>query len=497
MKTLMRITVIFVFVAVVLIGGAAAWWWGFRQPAEPVVPAVSPAIPAEPAKTEAPVPAISQFGTISGMVISQEGRPLPNVRIAYQMGDAAPSYSSTDPSAAFKVTALSAGEYRFTVYKEAAGSATHELENPTLTLAAGQELKDVKLVAKVLEAGYIRGRVIDLAERPVGGVVLVCAESITQKVTTDDQGAFAFAFREAQGNVDITFRRGNYGERVLQATAIGSDALDVVLERGGTLKGSVQSKGAGAPVRQFRLVLEPKLVSTEEYCLPRYETEISSEDGSFSLDAIAPGRLLVTVLAAEFASAHQEVDIRDGAVAGPLTFELGDDKGGRGRVADAKNGRSLVGVRIYLDKQPEFEYGDGYAAQSDAGGGFSLQGLPEGQVNLWAVAKSGYAPQHFVVDTRHPPVLLKLVPSGKVSGLVLYNGRPLDNAAVTIIQWDENNKAFIRRQRTDRRGYYEFSTLAEGVYTLEAANHLNPDDLMRTKQVTITVGQEVVEDFDF
>lgn len=438
---------------------------------------------------------------MTGMAISQEGRPLPNVRLAYQFAETAPSYSSTDASGAFKLTGLSAGEYRFTVYKEATGSDSHELENPFVKLEQGQDLKDVKLVAKVLEAGYIRGRVLDLADQPVVGVTLTCNSAITQKVKTDDQGAFWFGFREAQGSADLSLRRGNYGERVVQAVAIGSENLDVVVERGGTLTGTVQSKSAGTPILQYRVIVEPKLVSTEEYCLPRFETEITSEDGSFKLDAIAPGRVSVTVLAAEFASAQQEIDVRDNEVAGPLTFALSEDKGGRGRVADIETGHSIAGVRIYLDKQPEFEYGEGYAAQSDSGGGFSLQGFPEGPVTLWAVAKSGYAPQQFTVDTRRPPVVLKLAPSGKVSGFVHYNGRPLQDAAVTIIQFDEKNKAFIRRQRTDRRGYYEFTTLPEGVYTLEAANHLNtsdnPDDLMHSTMITIAAGQELQEDFDF
>lgn len=438
---------------------------------------------------------------MAGKVVSQDEHPLPNVRVAYQFGEAAPSFSSTDASGAFKITGLSAGEYRFTIYKEATGSDTHELENPSVKLEQGQDLKDVKLVATVLEAGYIRGRVLDLADRPVADVTLICNEAIAPKVKTDDKGAFSFGFREAQGSADLSLRRGNYGERVVQAVAIGSENLDVVVERGGTLTGTVQSKSAGTPILQYRVVIEPKLVSTEEYCLPRFETEITSEDGGFRLDAIAPGRVSVTVLAAEFASAQQEIDMRDNEVAGPLTFALGEDKGGRGRVADIENGHSIVGVRIYLDKQPEFEYGEGYVAQSDAGGGFSLQGLPEGQVTLWAVAKSGYAPQQFTVDTRRPPVVLKLTPSGKVSGFVRYNGRPLQDAAVTIIQFDEKNKAFIRRQRTDRRGYYEFTTLSDGVYTLEAANHLttsdDSNDLMHSTTITIAAGQVLQEDFDF
>jgi len=500
MKTQLRIAVAaVVLLTVASIGGVAAWIWLANSPASP--PAnegeAPPAPPAELPKPEAP-PRPSRFGSVEGTVVSQEGlRPLANVRLAYQFGGAAPSYSSTDAAGAFKITGLSAGEYRFTVYKDATGNATHELENPALKLEEGQDWKDLKLLAKVLEAGYIRGRVLDLADQPIAGAELTCTQAIAPKVKTDGQGAFSFAFREAQGNADLSLRRGNYGERTVEAVAIGSDNLDVVVERGGTLTGTVQSKSAGTPVLQYRVVLEPKLVSTEEYCLPRFETEIASEDGGFKLEAIAPGRVLVTVLAAEFASAQQEIDIRDGELAGPLTFALSEDKGGRGRVADAETGRSIVGVRIYLDKQPEFEYGEGYVAQSDPGGGFSLQGLPDGQATVWAVAKSGYAPQQFTVDTKRPPVVLKLVPSGKVSGIVRYSGRPVENAAVTILQLDESGKAFIRRQRTDRRGYYEFTTLSEGDYTLEAANHLNPDDLMRSNQITITAGQELQEDFDF
>ncbi len=460
----------------------------------------APPIPeGESAQAGIPAPTQSStllFGSIAGRVMSQHGKPMVNLRLGYRSGDSSVSYSRTGDDGQFRLTALSPGTYRFSLYKHDSGPEEHTLANPELKLEPGQNLDSVTLNAQVLEAGSVRGRVLDLEEKPIVGAKLVCAEAIEPTATTNERGEFSFSFRAPEGAVTIMTDRGNYGERAVEDIAIGTDNLDVVLERGGTLTGIVRDKKTKSVVTRFRVRVKPEQVSTEEYCLPQYETEIQAEDGRFHLDAIAPGRMRVTVLSADFAPVEHPAEVSDGKTAEPLEFLMGSaEQAVRGRVVDALTGRGVPQARIYT-RPNELEYGEGYLAETDQSGAFTLEEL-SGPKTVWIETKSNYPQQSVNLDPKVKPLVLQLNPGTKLSGFVRSNRRPVDGAPVTALLQGGNADSPVRFQRTDRRGYYEFTTLPDGRYRIEAVNILDPKGAGQDYKVRLRGGESVQQDFDF
>ena len=490
---MLNFRVVLACVCVAFIAAAAGWWmWHSNSPSPP------PSPPSAPAASSTPPSSPPHFCSVEGDVFNQHGDPLAGVRIGYQREENPSYYTNANPSGHFQITGVSPGAYRFQVFLPEDETKGLPAEPASVTLTPGQDLAGLRLTVNVPNSAHVRGRVLDLNQKPIAGMELQCDQASPPQVVTGQDGTFLFSFSESEGDVTLRMNRGNYGERIVEGIAIGSEGLDIVIERGGTLGGQVRVEEDGKPVSQYLLRIEVKELYTQEYCLPEFETHIHSDEGRFLIEGIAPALVAVTVAATGFDLETQEVRLdQEHPIDDKLLFSLSKEEPFTGTVVNAINREAVANARIYLDKEPDFEYGEGYIAQTDTRGRFSAKDLPEGQATLVVAAKEGYHVQSFTVDTRRTPLILRLQPGAFFHGYVTYGGKPVPDAAVTLYRQGESNRVTIRRRRTDKNGYFEFTTLSEGRYTAEAANHLNPDDLFRRTSIVMTPGFEIEYNFEF
>ncbi len=458
------------------------------EPPEDVAPAAS---------DEAP-----RFAGIAGVFVDHEGQPLREFLFAYALEGSLDRKSVTDGEGRFELKALAGGKYRFSVLHKGSSieeqAATYRVRNPLVEVAPGEEKTGVEVVVEIQVPGLVAGAVRDAEGKPIAGAEVDHDPKMTSPVATGEDGAFLLPLPQKEGTVDLLVRWGNYGDHRVEGVAVGTQDLEVVLERGGRLKGRVQVKETGAPVPDFEFTIKMEQAFTEEYALPEFKKAISDPDGRFDLGGIAPGRIKLAVEAAGFARELRTFELDNGAVLRKVIIEMGEAQGFRGLVVDKDSRKGIPNARVYIGPLPDVEYDATHAAQTDAHGSFTIPDLPEGDVVLGVAPERDYGPKQFTVNSAASPVTLELVKSGRLHGYVTNGGQPIDGAPVTVYARQEDaDSIFIRRVRTDREGFYEFTTVPPGAYTAEAANPENPDDFFRRTRIEIEDGFDIRYDFKF
>jgi hypothetical protein len=476
-----------------VVAGLACFLWIYA-----FAPDTPPSQVTPTQESDSPAQPIARFGRIVGVLLDQDEVPLANATLSYRLNDGPSHFSSTNAEGIFRLTALEGGVYTFSVQMKEDRANIQSLRPEKVELKTGERLEALRLRARVARQGGVLGRLLDLEGKGIAGAPVECVEALERKTTTIEEGAFSFRFPRETGEVTLMINRGNYGGRMVEGVEIGTEDLDVTVERGGLIRGRVRHAEDKAPVDDFSIRVEVLGLWTEEYCLPEWQADFSNQEGRFSLDAMAPGRMQVSVEAPGFAPLSLEAEVHNGEKTNLLLFELAKSSGIHGVVLDAESGQAIAEARIYQDALPEMEYGIGHIAQTDSRGRFQLNNVEAGPLSLWVAPKTAYHPQEFSVDTRRSPLMLELQPGARLHGYVSYQGEGVEGAAVTAYRRSEDNERFIIfRKRTDKEGYYEFTTLSEGSYNLEAANHLNSDDLFRRAHVKIVPGQDLLHDFEF
>jgi hypothetical protein len=145
----------------------------------------------------------------------------------------------------------------------------------------------------------------------------------------------------------------------------------------------------------------------------------------------------------------------------------------RGTVVNSVTGEPIRGVlvQIYSNRQRSVLTG--------ADGGFQFADVPAGTVNL-SVHKPGFFTAQAIQSPRaqasfavsgpdHPPVVLKLIPEGVISGRISGDGgEPLEDLSVRILaERIENGKKMrmiLKGATTDEQGEYRIADLQPGKY---------------------------------
>jgi hypothetical protein len=278
-----------------------------------------------------------------------------------------------------------------------------------IALTAGAAIPEsVEIVLP--ESQEISGRVQGQDESPVRDALVRAVseeggEIYRASARTDDAGEFRVGPLPADGLAALTVEAEGFPETTLTKIPTGGKPVLAVLDRGGVLKGIVQSSASGEPLPEFRIILQPS--GSSKY---RIRT-LLGRDGSFAIRGLPAGSWDLIVSADGFETRTLKgINVADGREADGLTVNLKRITEISGRVFVAESGEPLAGVLV----RPVLRYPDGL-----------LRARPEktedtGPDGRFAI--KGLAPGSYLLDIfrESPPILwrhgaLRLDPGGVVA----------------------------------------------------------------------------------
>ena len=215
----------------------------------------------------------------------------------------------------------------------------------------------------------------------------------------------------------MSFRVNQLLTRLLaMAMIIATTALG----QGRPVAGTVLALEGGRPVPDAEVVIFGAISRTASR--PRLAATTTDASGSFRVEGVQPGPLLIRVRASGFARAAATVQRQ---AADALVIRLARGRGAVGRVIDRVTGAPVAGARIIA---PQTEI------TSDDEGRFEIDGLPCVSDRLVVeVQKRGFVPQQIVIpDGTDPLELTAKLDIGRAVGVRVVDdeGRPVAGVRV-------------------------------------------------------------------
>ncbi len=181
------------------IGAALLWHWGKPEPApEPPAPPPEPA-PAPPPVVETPSEPVAVTSPVTGRVVDEGGRPLPDVEVTLTLGQDAPRVERTFADGAFRFEEVPQGSVELRV-------DTPGYDAATVNLPDGEARTTEVMLRPAVPAGQVRGRVLDLKGRPLKAEISISPGE--HEVAVGDDGSFELEL--APGSYVVEFRHDGH-----------------------------------------------------------------------------------------------------------------------------------------------------------------------------------------------------------------------------------------------------------------------------------------------
>jgi protocatechuate 3,4-dioxygenase beta subunit len=376
----------------------------------------------------------------------------------------------------------------------------------------------------VAGAGRITGRVVDartsrpitaytvayVPERGGGGLFRIVDRVAGRQVTgigekhevSSDDGSFVLedvppgtwsVVVEAKG-----YQPARAGNVVVEEGGTAKD-VEVRASLGGHLSGRVVDALTGQPVPGANVTsgsAGPAGAAAAAVAGDSGEEQTTDADGTFVLDGIAPGKVLITVTHPDYSDAHQTVDVTEGAPAAEIRMSAGGAIGG---VVLSDAGQPLSGADVVLQAAGDTGFGrlmaaEGSSAVTDATGHFRFDHLPAGRYTLEASLRSQKSPPLAVVladGQVRDDALLQIAAGATLQGVV--SGIPDSwKNGMTVAASGANS--WSGSTRTGADGRFQFTGVPTGTVTLRGtAGDFAGSSRSVMKQVEMPEGQEVVE----
>jgi large repetitive protein len=330
--------------------------------------------------------------------------------------------ADADADGRFRLERVPPGSYVLSATAPGYGARRAEI-----VVGGRQRVADLGDVA--LESGLvIRGHVREATGTPVAEARV---SAFRDRSMGEDRG-------EARTSADGTFavgglRAGPYRLTVFapghamvdREVEAGTDGVEFVLETAGSLTGAVVDD-RGQPVETFRVQarMPPPSAAGGRVTMmgpPRFES-VSSPDGRFVVDEVAPGTYVVEISAPERATATvASVKVSPGAATDVGRVVLGAGGIVRGSVVDAAGAPVPAAVVTVQGIGRTFAFGPTAApeAVTDAGGTFEMRGVASGPIQVTARHPSfaeGRASAEVDPAKDPPEVRIALLQGGRIEG---------------------------------------------------------------------------------
>ena len=389
-------------------------------------------------ETEASVQlVVSDGGFVTGRIVDEAGRPLAG-RVRAEVFDdrGLPSFvsdllaSDAKADGFFALGPLPPGTLGLGVSAPQRASRRVEASLP----APG---RTVDLGDVALEAGLaIRGRVADREGAGIAGASVralgLAGARGRAEATADADGAFV-AGGLKPGPYEVRATAPGYAT-ALAKTEAGGEALEMVMEAGGQIAGTVVDT-QGRPVEDARL--QARSTEGPSFDPNRFFFGMADEgEGRFVLRDVAAGTYDLEAQATGHGTASvSNVRVAVGRTTSAGTITLGRGGVVRGTVVDAE-AEGIPGASVYADRDTNTRTSD-YSSQTDSTGAFEIRGVPTGRFEVRAQHPS-YAPGKATaveVDPEKEPVPARivLVRGGRLEGRVRHrDGRPFGEGRVMV-----------------------------------------------------------------
>ena len=363
-------------------------------------------------ETEASVHVVlSDGGFVTGRIVDDAGRPLAGrVRAEVFEDRGLPSFASdlmagdTKADGLFVLGPLPLGTLGLGV--SAPQRASRRVEASLPARGRTVDLGDV-----ALEAGLaIRGRVADREGDGIGGASVraqgQAGERGLAEATSEADGAFVVGGLRP-GPYEVRATAPGYATAVAKTEA-GGDPLELVLEAGGQIAGTVVDT-QGRPVGEARV--QARATEGPSFDPDRFFFGSADEgEGRFVLRDVAAGTYDLEAQATGYGTASlANVRVAVGRTTSVGTITLGRGGVVRGTVVDAE-GQGIPGASVYADRDTNSRTSD-YSSQTDSAGAFEIRGVPTGRFEVRAQHPS-YAPGKATaveVDPEKEPVPARIV----------------------------------------------------------------------------------------
>lgn len=237
-------------------------------------------------------------GSITGMIVDQNGIPLGGVAITATAG--ADVISTVTPTSGTDVGKFILAELRtpatYLVQVVLEGYGTQ-----TLTIQVGPGEPRVLTTSIVMSkgTGVVRGAVTDSTGAALGGVAITASNGaiVGQTVSVDNGGFYSLSGLVAPGNYILTFTKAGYATEVVGvslSSSLGAATSNVVLQKSASSITGVVASTTGTAVSGATIVATSGLVSLS--------TLSTDPSGTFRIDGLASGWWTVTVSAPGYAN---------------------------------------------------------------------------------------------------------------------------------------------------------------------------------------------------
>jgi hypothetical protein len=469
-----------------------------------------------------------QGAVVMAHTLAELERPALSARPAALREQRAQATARTDADGGFVLEGLGPGVHMLTA--KAPGFRTSAAVR--LEVAAGEE---AWLELRLSEGSWIAGRVVDASGAGIAGARV---EALPEQgrggpwggggrgggmpeggeTTSGEDGAYRIdGISGRRFRVTAWPAEGSLAPASRGGVRPNTDGVDLVLEAGGSISGTVVDAATGAPIGGATVDL-----GESGYRV----TAASSDDGSFVLGGVPAQELTLRgqaegyavweetfQLAAGEARAGVAIELLAGGVVSGQVIAEGDgaplpgavvhvftssgdvrDRGRRGAMVELMASGADMGAMVGDERMQEAERS---LATTDEDGRFRLAGLSAGPAVVYA-AHADHPGASADVTIAGPgeeqEVVIALPEGGRIVGRVLEGGEPRADAQVFAF-------SFLGRARagtTDERGDYELKGLGGGSYFVSLRSDADGGGGMagmQAKTANVEPGRETRVDF--
>lgn len=405
-----------------------------------------------------------------------------------------------DPLSGVAVTAAEAEGGQRMMFRSIIGGpsadddAVRTASDGTFTMRVKEGTYDFTFRREDLAPKTVRGQSVTVASAPSVDAIMEPASEITGRVTragsglenvmiiamvpgagsnsavTGSDGSFTLSGLPP-GSVRIMARKTD--DFVNEQRTVTAPARDVVIDirPGGRISGRVVEKGSGKPITAFEAGITTSRGGGASGMMmlgPPQLKSFTSEDGSFTLEAVPAGAMVVMASSPGYASSRLNINVEEGKEVTGIELQLETGVKLTGRVT-GPNGSGLSDVQVRILPSPTGGFatsGMESTSMTDANGEYTIEGLEAGEESVsFSHPKHSAAQKQVTLKGRETRLDIQLTAGGRLSGMVVTeSGAPVADAQVEAM----SGSGGFETARTNANGAFEFDSVAPGRYRFRA-----------------------------